>query len=84
MTTATLSTVVTDIQAGGDTILGILEAVDPAVGVPAADAANILDLLAGIITKATTALTEAAQTPITAASIEALDPNPVPLTPPTS
>ncbi len=84
MTTQDLSTAVSDIQAGGDTILGILEAADPAVALPAQTAASILNLLAGIITKASTAFAAANGTPITDASIVAdLTPDPTPLTPPT-
>jgi hypothetical protein len=84
MTTTEVTTAVTETQAVGDTILATLEAVDPAVDIPAATAATILDLIAELVSKALTAYSAASGTPITTATIEALLPNATPLTAPTS
>jgi hypothetical protein len=81
--TATITTAVNEVQTIGDEILAVLEAVDPAVDLPAAAAGSILDLLAQMTTKALAALTAAQGTVISAASIATLAPDPTPLTPPT-
>jgi len=83
MTTQDVTNAVNEVQSIGDEILAVLEAADPSIGVPAAAAGSILDLLAQLTTKALAALTAAQGTVISAASIATLAPDPTPLTPPT-
>lgn len=84
MTTGDVTSAINEIQAIGDEILGVLEAADPAVALPAAAAGSILDLLAQVTSKALAALTAAQAVAITAAAIATLAPDPTPLTPPTA
>ena len=78
-TVATVGTDVTAVQGIAQTILDTIEAVDPAVGATVEEAANIVNLLAGLVTAALTALQNATGTPITVESVTALLPNPTPL-----
>jgi len=84
MTTTTVSTAVTEVQAVSNQILALIEATDPAVAIPAATAGTILNLLADMTTKALAALTAAQGTVISAASIAALAPDATPLSAPTA
>lgn len=77
-TAATVSTTVTEIGTIADSILQEISAVDPAVAAPAA----IVEMLAGLVTKAIAAYSAASGAPVTVASIEALLPNPEPLSAP--
>lgn len=79
MDTSTLAVDVTAVQGVALTILATLEAVDPAIGVEAEVAANLVTLIGGLVTAALTALQNAQGVPITAESIMALLPNPEPL-----
>lgn len=82
MNSAAISAAITEAQAVGNTILGTLAAVDPAVAAPAATAEVILNLVAELITKAFDAYENASGTPITVESIQALLPNQTPLSAP--
>ena len=79
MTAAQLTTDVTAVQGVATTILSTIEAVDPAVDVPAAEAAAALALVAQLVTAALTAWSNASGTAITADSITALLPDSTPL-----
>ena len=82
--TTTIAADVTAVQGVAQTILSTIEAVDPEVGVPVEVAANLVTLIGGLVTAALTALQNASGEPITAATLEALLPNPDPLPPPTA
>lgn len=73
-------TIIQEIEQVAAEILPLVTALDPAVGVPVEIATEIANLAA----KALAAWSAASGTPITVESIQALLPNPVPLTPPTS
>jgi hypothetical protein len=79
MTAAQLTTDVTAVQGVATTILSTIEAVDPAVGVPAEEAAVAIALVAQLVTAALTAWSNASGTAITADSITALLPDSTPL-----
>lgn len=84
---ATVAQVTSDItatQAVSNTILETIEAVDPAVELPAAAVGTVIDLLAELVTAALTAYSNASGTPINATTIAALMPNPTPLSAPTA
>ena len=74
-----VKTTVEEIQAAGDMILSSIETLAPGVAVPAGIAQMLLDLAS----KAVGAWAAASDTPITIEALQALLPNPVPLTPPT-
>lgn len=82
MTAAGVSSIVSEVQGAGDTILGLLEAFDPNAEIPDEQAAGIVDEVANMATKALAAWSAAAGTPITAESVLALLPNATPLTAP--
>ena len=82
MTAGTVSSVVTEVQAGADTVLGLLEEFDPAAEVPAAAAEGIVNEVGSLVTKALSAWSAASGTPITVESVTALLPDPTPLTDP--
>ena len=77
--TTTIQSDVTAVQGVAQTILTTIEAIDPAVGVPAGVAANLVTLIGGLVTAALTALQNASGEAITAESITALLPNATPL-----
>lgn len=77
---AVVATIIQETVDAAGKILPIVTALDPGVAVPADIAAEIAILAA----KALAAWSAAAETPITIESIQALLPNPAPLTPPTS
>jgi hypothetical protein len=76
-TAAQVSTTVTEIQTVATTILGILAAVDPGIGVPSGIAEQILV----IVGKGLAAYTAAAGVEVTPATVLALLPDPTPLSP---
>lgn len=82
MQTGTIATIVTDIKAGSDTVLGLIEGLDPGLAAPAETAEAVVDVLSTLASKALAALAEAQGTPITPESVLALMPNAIPLTPP--
>ena len=84
MTTADITNAVTEVQDAGDLILAEIEALDPAVAVPAAVAGNVLDLVSNMVNKALAALNAAQGVAIDAVSIATLAPDSTPLTPPTA
>lgn len=84
MTTGTVTTVVTEIQAIGDTILETLKVADPAVALPAEAAETVFNLIGELVSKALTAYSAAAGIPITVDTVSALLPNPTPLSTPTA
>ena len=79
-----VQTLVQEVQSIGDAILQELEAAVPSVDGPAVIAGTALDLIATLAQKALSAWSAASGTPITVESVQALLPNPTPLTPPTS
>lgn len=79
MTAAQVATDVNAVQSIGNSILTTVAGVDPAADVPVAEAGAILNLTAGLVTAALTALSNASGTPITAETVMALLPNAVPL-----
>lgn len=83
LTTAQIQADVTAAQAAGNTILTTVATLDPAVAIPAETADQILVLTATLVNAALTAYSNASGVAITAASIQALLPNAIPLTSPT-
>lgn len=75
---------VNEIVADANTVLAIIETAEPQVAGEAALAANVLNLLSALVTKALAAYMAASDTPITPETIAALMPNRVPLTTPDS
>lgn len=73
--------IVGEVKDGADAILAELEKV-PAVSGEAALTQGVVDLSTELVTKALAAWSAASGTPITVESIQALLPNPTPLTPP--
>lgn len=78
-TAGAISSVVSEVAAGTDTVLGILEQFDPAAEVPAEAAGAIVDEVASLATKALAAWSAASGTPLTADAFAALLPNQTPL-----
>ena len=72
--------IVQEVEALGNSILAEVSALDPAADLPVAAIAA----LEGLATAALQAWSTASGTPVTVASVQALLPNPTPLTPPTS
>lgn len=79
-TASSVSTTVQEIINDAEEVLAAIEAVDPAIDVPVA----IGESLANLVTKALAAWSAASGVPVTVASVQALLPDPTPLTPPTS
>jgi hypothetical protein len=79
MNAGTLATDVTEVQGVAGTILSTIEALDPAVDVPAETAGAALTLLGGLVTAALTAWSNASRIPITVESVAALLPDATPL-----
>jgi len=73
---------VSEVQSIGDAVLQELAAFIPSSAAVDLAAGTALDLIANLATKALAAWSAASGTPITAASVQALMPNPTPLTPP--
>jgi hypothetical protein len=69
-----------EVEQASNTILATVEALDPALDLPV----GVIQAIEGLATTALSAWSTASGTPITVASVQALLPNPVPLTPPTS
>jgi hypothetical protein len=69
-----------EVEAASNTILATVAAIDPALDLPV----GAIQAIEALATTALTAWSTAAGTPITVASVQALLPNPTPLTPPTS
>lgn len=82
MTAAEVATAVQEGQDVGDAILETIEGLNPAVGVPAEVAQQVIDLTSQLVQKALNAWSSASGQPITAESVQALLPNPAPLDPP--
>lgn len=74
-----LSNIISEIEEIANGVLTALETIDPALGLPAAIIAEVEKLAS----TALAAYSTASGTPITVASVQALLPNPTPLTPPT-
>jgi uncharacterized YccA/Bax inhibitor family protein len=72
-----VSTIIQNILSVGEEILTGLEAVDPALGLPA----ELITAIGGLATTALTAFQAASGEAITAASVEALLPAPLPAPP---
>lgn len=83
-TAAQISADVTAVQSVSNTILETIEAVDPAIDVPAATVGSLVNLLEDLVTAALTAYSNASGTPINATTIAALMPNATPLSAPTA
>ena len=79
MNAGTITTDITAVAAGANTILAALEGADPALDVPAETAGLIVTEAASLVTAAISAWSNASGTPITAESVQALLPNPNPL-----
>jgi hypothetical protein len=79
MDLSALATDITAVQGVAGTILATIEAVDPAVALPAATAGTVVVLLGDMVTAALTAWSNASGIPITVESITALLPDPTPL-----
>jgi hypothetical protein len=79
-TVSQVLTVLQEVEAASSTILATVEALDPAADLPIA----AIQAVEALATSALSAWSTAAGTPITVESVQALLPNPVPLTPPTS
>jgi hypothetical protein len=79
MDLSALATDITAVQGVAGTILSTIEAVDPAVALPAATAGTVVGLLGDMVTAALTAWSNASGIPITVESVTALLPNPTPL-----
>jgi hypothetical protein len=75
-----VTSTVNEIQAAGDLILQEIQALDPAVSVPA----NITELLLDLASKAVAAWSSASATPVTIENLQTLLPNQTPLSPPTA
>jgi hypothetical protein len=75
---------IAEVQAVGDQILVTIEGLAPGVALEAGTAETVLNLLAQLVTKAITAFSAAANTPITPESIAALMPDSTPLSAPDS
>lgn len=68
-----------EVEAASNTILATVEALDPALDLPV----TAIQAIEGLATAALSAYSAASGTPITVESVQALLPNPAPLTPPT-
>jgi uncharacterized YccA/Bax inhibitor family protein len=77
-TAAEVTSIITEIEQIASEVLTSLSAVDPALGVPA----ELVTVIGGLATSAINAFQTASGTPITAASVEALLPAPLPAAPP--
>jgi len=82
MTAAEIAGYVVEVQEAGNVILGTVQALAPNDVVPAETAGVVLNLVAVMAEKALAGWSKAAGIPITIESIQALAPNPIPLTPP--
>ena len=80
VTVGQVLSVLKQVQGASNAILAEAEALDPALVLPL----GIAQAIEALAVTALTAWTTASGTPITVASVQALLPNPVPLTPPTS
>jgi uncharacterized YccA/Bax inhibitor family protein len=72
--------VVQEIEQVANEVLAGIEALDPALALPV----TAITALEGLAQAAITAWSQASGVPVTVASVQALLPNPTPLTPPTS
>ena len=79
-TASEILSIVQEVEQIGNEVLSEVSALDPALELPAA----AIEAIEGLATAALQAWTQASGTPITVASVQALLPNPTPLTPPTS
>jgi hypothetical protein len=79
-TAGSVLSVVQEIEQVSNEVLAEIEALDPALALPV----SAIESLEGLAQAAITAWSTASGTPITVASVQALLPNPTPLTPPTS
>ena len=78
-TVAQVLAVMQEVEAASNAILSEVAALDPALELPI----GIVQAIEAMATTALTAWTTASGTPITVESVQALMPNPTPLTPPT-
>lgn len=83
MSVATAVSIVTEIQEISAEILATIGAVDPALADTTGAAEGLIALFATLASKALTAYSEASGVAITVESVQALAPNPTPLTDPT-
>jgi hypothetical protein len=81
-TAATVTSVVSEVQGIADLILKTIEGVDPTIALPAEMANQVVDLLAGLANKAISAWSASSGVQPTVDNVQALLPNPTPLTPP--
>ena len=79
VTTGQVTSTISEVSGIATSILDTLESVDPALALPVA----IIDEISKLATAALAAFSAASGTPITVESVQALLPNPAPLTPPT-
>lgn len=80
VTVGQVLTVMQEVEASANAILTEVEALDPALALPI----GIVQAIEALATTALKAWSTSAGTPITVESVQALMPNPTPLTPPTS
>lgn len=79
-TASSILNIIQEIEQISNTILAEVSAVDPALDLPVAT----IEAIEQLATKALQAWTASSSTPITVESVQALLPNPAPLTPPTA
>jgi hypothetical protein len=80
VTVGQVLSVMQEVEAASNAILSEVAVLDPALALPI----GIAQAIEVMATKALEAWSASSGTPITVASVQALLPNPVPLTPPTS
>jgi hypothetical protein len=73
-------TILQEVEEANNTILATVEALDPALELPV----EVVQAIEALTNTALTAWSAASGTPITVESVQALLPNPTPLTPPTA
>lgn len=82
MNIATVQSTVTEVQAGADTILQLIEGIDPAVALEAGTAQLITDEISKLVQSGLKGLSAATGQAITPDTIAALAPNQTPLSAP--
>jgi hypothetical protein len=73
-------TILQEVEEANNTILATVEALDPALELPV----EVVQAIEALTNTALTSWSAASGTPITVESVQALLPNPTPLTPPTA
>jgi hypothetical protein len=79
-TIQSILSILEEVEQISNSILAEVEALDPALDLPI----GVIQAIEALATTALKAWSNASGTPITVSSVQALLPNPVPLTPPTS